>query len=389
MGADTEYEEVSVEIGNRDLSWEKDDLLTYNTTHHGIVKTSNGKIYDYRLDRVLRLGFFRIVSPVLKDGFVVMQALAVMGIAVGICSGLVVLDEANVIEVDATLCAMADSVFNYFGALMGFLFGYYVFSAVAQADQCKNFGVGGYMGAGANLMMLTAGWFPESDAQTKEFKREVLRLSLSIFALTCGEGAEKPKDEVISEVVARGLLTDSEAKAVKAAQGGHCNVPLIWIQEAYRKKFDMQPDDPCIVARMAKVETLTIQMRGGIGTILSLVSGWGLQPLPLVHMMSGLVKWQFFLLALKEGIAVAFMLEHMPPAAQVSQLTMSALIVFLTPIIFQSLLEVVAQIRNPFGDDWVDYPRLLFHKWVRDEFSTYLFTASEASPNIRVIKKLS
>lgn len=40
-------------------------------------------------------------------------------------------------------------------------------------------------------------------------------------------------------------------------------------------------------------------MRGGIGTILSLVSGWGLQPLPLVHMMSGLVKWQFFLLALK------------------------------------------------------------------------------------------
>ena len=50
------------------------------------------------------------------------------------------------------------------------------------------------------MMMLTAGWFPEDDAQTKEFKREVLRLALSVFALTCGEGAEKDKDEVIAEV---------------------------------------------------------------------------------------------------------------------------------------------------------------------------------------------
>ena len=57
--------------------------------------------------------------------------------------------------------------------------------------------------------------------------------------------------------------------------------------------------------------------------------------------------------ASQEGIALAYMLETQPPAAQVSQFTMSVLIVFLTPVIFQSLLEVVIQIRNPVRlDGW-------------------------------------
>ena len=54
----------------------------------------------------------------------------------------------------------------------------------------------------------------------QEFKREILRLALSMFALVCGEGHETPKDQVIQEVVARGLLTDVEAKVVKEATGG-------------------------------------------------------------------------------------------------------------------------------------------------------------------------
>jgi len=383
-------EPLNVSIGNKDLSWDKDDLIEMKETHSGLVKTANDKIYDYNMDSMLRLGFFRILSPVLQDGFVIVQAVCVVIMSAVICAILVTLAEHKIIEIDPALVAMSAAVFGYFGSLMGFLFGYFVFTSVAQANSCKNNGVGGYMAAFANLMMLTGAWFPEDDVETKDFKREILRLALSMFALVCGEGHETPKEQVIQEVVARGLLTDVEAKVVKEATGGHCNVPLIWIHQAFRKKMDKQvPADPCLAARMDRVEMQTCAARGGIGTILSLASGWGHPPLPLVHMMSGLVKWQFFLLALKEGIALAYMLETQPPAAQVSQFTMSVLIVFLTPVIFQSLLEVVIQIRNPFGDDWVDYPRLLFHKWLRDELDAYMFVASEASPKIRILKKLS
>ena len=31
-----------------------------------LVKTANDKIYDYNMDSMLRLGFFRILSPVLQ-----------------------------------------------------------------------------------------------------------------------------------------------------------------------------------------------------------------------------------------------------------------------------------------------------------------------------------
>jgi hypothetical protein len=389
MGEREDDVPLNVEIGEKDLAWDKDDLIEMGTSHSGLVKIANHKVYDYDMDSMLRLGFFRIISPVLQDGFVILQAMCVVILSACICVTLVLLDEHGFIEVDATLINMSAAVFGYFGSLMGFLFGYFVFTSVAQAAACKNNGVGGYMAAFCNLMLLTGAWFPEDDQKTKEFKREILRLALSMFALVCGEGAEKPKDEVVSEVVARGLLTDSEAKVVRSVTGGHCNVPLIWIHQAYRLMLDKQsPPDPCLAARMDRVEICTTAARGGIGTILSLASGWGHPPLPLVHMMSGLVKWQFFLLALKEGIALAFMLEHQPPAAQVSQFTMSVLIVFLTPVIFQSLLEVVIQIRNPFGDDWVDYPRLLFHKWLRDELDAYIFVASEASSKIRILKKL-
>ena len=39
------------------------------------------------------------------------------------------------------------------------------------------------------------------EPRTQEFKREILRLALSMFALVCGEGHETPKEEVIQEVL--------------------------------------------------------------------------------------------------------------------------------------------------------------------------------------------
>ena len=56
-----------------------------------------------------------------------------------------------------------------------------------------------------------------------------------------------------------------------ASGGGHCNVPLVWIQQAYRKMLERKelcapPLD--IPPRMGRVEACCIGMRAGIGTIL-------------------------------------------------------------------------------------------------------------------------
>ena len=61
-----EDEPLNISIGTKDLAWDKDDLIEMQETHSGIVKQANGHIYDYDMDSVLRLGFFRIISPVLQ-----------------------------------------------------------------------------------------------------------------------------------------------------------------------------------------------------------------------------------------------------------------------------------------------------------------------------------
>ena len=219
-----------------------------------------------------------------------------------------------------------------------------------------------------------------------------------MFALVCGEASGKSRDEVVISTITRGLLNGPEAKAIMAASGGHCNVPLVWIQQAYRKMLEREelcapPRD--IPPRMGRVEACCIGMRAGIGTILGGTSGWGHAPLPFVHLISGMIKLQFLLLAIKEATAIggwvgarqrrhhhhcrgrchrhhhhhhhhhrrrrrhltAYLIEveGLSPAGPdgfhwpVGQLMISAIEMLLTPIIFQALLETIAQMRNPFG----------------------------------------
>lgn len=309
-------------------------------------------------------------------------------------------NQVEVIHVDSKLVAVAGNAFSYFGALMGFLFGYFVFDNVSKAKFIKDYGVGGYMGAFTNLMLLTGAWFPETDAETMHFKDEMLRLGCSVMGLFASFGSEKDADSVsqdITNLVAREMLTEAEADYIRRNQ--FASVPIVWMESAFKyqilKKVKSDPMIPAdykaneYTRMIGQVDTLLLGMRGGSGTVLAGVTGWGHQPLPLVHLMSGLVKFQFFLLGVKEGLDACYIMRHEPFTAMYSQLLLGLLVVFFVPVIFQSLLEVVVQIRNPFGDDYIDYPKKLFHKWLRDELNCYLEAGNtDHRRAVAIIRKL-
>ena len=50
--------------------WTSDDTLELKEKWGGIVNFADGKIDGYKLDAVLRMGFFRVKSPVFCDPFV-------------------------------------------------------------------------------------------------------------------------------------------------------------------------------------------------------------------------------------------------------------------------------------------------------------------------------
>jgi len=223
--------------------------------------------------------------------------------------------------------------------------------------------LGGFWGYACELMAMTGVWFPETDAATTEFKTTVVRWNLASYALMCYTAdPECTPDQGIANCAARGLLTAEEA-ALVASLGGNAVLPLQWVFGVFAQNLEGRRGRDF---KMDKVESKVLQIRGSIGSALAAVSSFGLTPLPLVHLMSALVKMQLFLLGLKEGVNCASIVVG-ESSGKVAQIFFSLLMAVSTPVIFQGLLEFVIMIRNPFGKDWVDFPTLLFHKQIRND----------------------
>ena len=62
----------------KNFDWRSDEILELETKWGGIVDFADGKIDGYKLESVLRYGFFRVKAPVFADPFVKMQTLAVL-----------------------------------------------------------------------------------------------------------------------------------------------------------------------------------------------------------------------------------------------------------------------------------------------------------------------
>jgi len=195
----------------------------------------------------------------------------------------------GVMHVDGTLVSMAGSAFGYFSGLSSFLFGFFIFDNLATYLTVKNTYLGGFWGSFSDLMMLTACWFPGDDDDNKEFKRSLIRWGLAAFALMCGgAGGEITMDAVIEQVQERNMLTSDEAQIVKRL-GGSASVPLMWMFEV----FETNIHEKSLLGaefKVDKIESVVMRMRGSISGVLTAVSSFGLTPLPLVHLMSALVK---------------------------------------------------------------------------------------------------
>lgn len=299
---------------------------------------------------------------------------------------LIATHTTDVMHVDSSLVSQSDAIFGYFGGLSGFLFGFFIFDNLGTFTTVKNSYLGGFWGAFQDLMVLTSVWFPQSDSKTKLFKDTIVRWGLATLALMCGSAdPDCSEEECVDSCVARGLLTQDEADMV-SKMGSNAVVPLLWMFEAYSINLEnIRGSD----FKAHSIETKILAMRGGVGGVLTAVSSYGLTPLPLVHLMSALVKMQLFLLAIKEGVNIADIVVG-DTSGKTPQVIFSVIMSISTPVIFQGLLEFVIMIRNPFGNDWVDFPTHLYHQQIRDEMFQFIAVGEQADTldTVRDIKGL-
>jgi hypothetical protein len=311
----------------------KDDARTVHFAHTTLapfISRTHQHIDGYNLDAVLRGGFFKIKAPVFSHPYVVVQTIVVIIITLCVTAGFYTMHESGFMHVDPSIAAKADGIFGYFSGLSGFLFGFFVFNGLGGCkcmvpfspsyivptiyfahqhcsyivstiffahQHClyslplkdltvKNNYLGGFWGAAQNLFCLVAVFFPETDKKNKLLKLTLLRWTCASFHIMCGSVNElTTMPEVLQKAKDKNLLTDHEAEQTE----GNAVIPLLWMMQVvgdqiYARKL------PGAELKDSAAGGLILKMRSGIGGVACACSSFGLTPLPLVHLMSALVK---------------------------------------------------------------------------------------------------
>lgn len=275
------------EDGAPDLDWRKDGIKL-ESKWDGVVDFADGHVSGYAIERVLRGGFFKIKAPVFSEPFVLQQTIFVLFMTVLIAVTFMILDQTNTVVMDSNLVGQSAGIFGYFGGMSGFLFGFFIFDQLATYVCVKGTYLGDFWGAFAELIFLTSVWFPRADKKTQEFKTTVVRWGMASFSLMCmsADSDKYTPEESVAVCVRRSLLTSEEAAAVSAVDG-NAMIPLMWMFEVFEVNLKEQPGADI---KISKIEDKILGMRMNISNILTAVSSFGLTPLPLIHLMSALVK---------------------------------------------------------------------------------------------------
>ena len=316
---------------------------------------------------MLRGGFFAIKAPVFAHPFVAIQAITTVIIAASFGAGFYSAHKSGFMHIEAGLMGQASNLFSYFTGLSGFLFGFFIFNGLGGYNTIKNNYLGGFWGGAQNLMVLVPTFFPEPEHA--ELRETIIRWTMASFTLMCGLVTDGLSYEKLMDLLEkRNLLTIDETQMMNGYHGNP-NVPLMWAMMSLKAQI-YKYDLPGPHHKGVALEKTLLAMRGSIGGVLTACSTFGQTPLPLVHLMSALVKMQLFFLALNEGLVMASICVD-ESEGKIPQLMMCGLMLIVTPIIFQGLLEFVIMVNNPFGEDWVDYPASLYYVQLRDEIMLY------------------
>ena len=331
--------------------------------------------------------FYKVQAPVFSDPFVKQQTMLVVGMTLLVAAIFFVLDKTQVLPLDDAILAQTSSVFVYFSGLGSLLFGYFVFTQLSAFTTVKMTYLDGYLTTFSDLVVLSSVWCPGKDQASVDFKHTIIRWGLAAFALMCGTASpDGSAADATAQCVSRGLLSEHEAELM-SNQGHDATTPLLWMQAALEKKLIGMSGEG--FKRYKATEKMLI-MRGHLTSVLTAVSPFGNQPLPLVHLMSALVKMQLFLLGVSKGAAIAAVALS-DTNGKPMQMGFSLAMAVATPIIYQGLLEFLIMIRNPFGRDWLDLPTRLFHARCRDECFNFVKVGETTTSlsTVQAAKKLA
>lgn len=339
-------------------------LITDDTGYqevYGKKKVPYAQVVHYDQDRLIRGGTFRFKSEILSSWFLWTQAVTMTCFALALGYVMYHFDfipgEEDV-RIGREVC-------NYFSALMGIVFGFYVFNALQDWWSVRKEGVGQAWGCVSDLCMLAA---IHTGPEDVILRQKTIRYGLASFALMFKEAQKR---STLGDLIDRGLLTYAEARTLQHVPNKAMAV-WVWIGLLWKHKVDTTPE--LYLKGGAEfnrvIDGIVVQARQALQLVHTFIEVQ--LPVGFVHLLAVVMKLNFLILTVTCGFEIALALEEQMWSLIIADI----FFLIVTPVIFQSLMELTENLRNPLGTDQNDFPQFAYHTEIREENKGY-FHASD------------
>jgi hypothetical protein len=224
-----------------------------------------------------------------------------------------------------------------------------------------------------NMCLRMAIYFPGQTKEDEQARETIMRYGLLSLALLFKDAREVDvwsEEEAkaagaldMNDLMEEGLLTPHEATLLEGipAKSQMC---WVWISSLFTKWcLDGRLPDP--LGNQNTMLVYSEEARNAISTILAQLN---MQfPLSYAHLIIFFSKLYMVMLGVEAGISVGSSFHH----TNYSDVISKALILTLSPILYQGILEIKEHISNPFRDDITDYSFKMFHARLRNECTAF------------------
>ena len=339
----------------------------------------SGKILGYDPGRLHRWGFLRVWGvSVLANRFVWLQSAVVFGVAA--VTGALTL---CVRESDQSLLAGFEGLEDALHGMIIFLLGLFLSEVISRWWSLIFDCVGGLADAvdGASVLaasLLDDGAAPEERPTAEPAKATVARWGALSYALVFEGARGAAARDCVPKLSARGLLTTGEANALVAASGdgeADARVPWVWMARMWSARLRPTADPALPLALEQCLKGVS-----RVGDAKAYLDGQ--LPLPYVHLLTLMAKFNMLLMALTRGSAIATHLRAHAAAGVADKLIEAALDItrlFFVPVLYQGCFDLHAMLENPLGHDIIDLPERESEAALRAECAAFIQTRPDAA----------
>jgi len=349
---------------------QKKKRVSYVHPRYASTSDEVPQITEYDGTALLRYkAFFTKNGTVLENRFVWIQTAVMVAMSAVLCVFVLFFSVFGKSAETLDLSNL-ESMTKYMSSLTGFILGLFVSLALGRWWSMRTDCLGELWGAITDVSYTLALAFPESsDPSYLEMRSRAIRYGLASHALVFKTAQQD--DENLNDLIESRLLTETEVEMLK----GESNKPeSVWVWMH------------CMFLKVAATPTLSANMKDALGSLSSAIgrarkallktASYTNTPLPLtyVHILALTVKLNFLMLVIQAGIETGIAIL----TGNLMLFISNTFLLLVIPVIYQGLLEIQSEIRNPFGNDRLDFPQKLFELQIQEQCNNYFHSSSSA-----------